>query len=325
MHSNIATLDFTILKRNSMKRTFPLHDLGDDEFETLVACICQEVLGTGAIVFATGKDGGRDARFVGRANRFPSESAPLEGLFVIQAKHSANPVASISDAEFKRLLAAESVRIKALVDAKELEHYILATNRKCPADSQITQQDDVQGLGVSTVNFLGLEQIRNYLTLYPHIWDKLGFNRFETALRIQTRDLVAPVTAFHTVLSAPQTTSEANFNYVPKEQKNKINKLSDAYFQEMQKHSLPYFAEIESFLKNPRNEEYRNFYEDTADEIRRKLLTSGSVFDAFDEALTHIIDLVTVDPALAGRRRFAAVFLHYMYYTCDIGQHADAV
>ena len=67
-------------------------------------------------------------------------------------------------------------------------------------------------------------------------------------------------------------------------------------------------------------------YEDTADEIRRKLIAVTPPFVSFDEALTYVIDLVTAsNAALNGRRRFAAIFMHYMYYTCDIGQHADTV
>jgi len=67
-------------------------------------------------------------------------------------------------------------------------------------------------------------------------------------------------------------------------------------------------------------------YEDTADEIRRKLIAMPVPFETFDIALTYIIDTVTENnEALRRRRRFATIFLHYMYYTCDIGQHADAL
>ena len=67
-------------------------------------------------------------------------------------------------------------------------------------------------------------------------------------------------------------------------------------------------------------------YDDTADEIRRKLIAGSVIFETFDEALTHLIDYVTVaNDALQNRRRYAAIFLHYMYYTCDIGKHVDAV
>jgi hypothetical protein len=67
-------------------------------------------------------------------------------------------------------------------------------------------------------------------------------------------------------------------------------------------------------------------YEDTADEIRRKLIAAAPPFESFDQALTCIIDQVTANNVeLNKRRRFATIFLHYMYYTCDIGQHADTI
>jgi hypothetical protein len=89
-----------------LHRTFPIHDLSDDEFEELVVAICHHILGTGTIVFAVGRDGGRDGIFTGTAAKFPSPAAPLTGKFVVQAKHTQNPAASCADAEFGRILSS---------------------------------------------------------------------------------------------------------------------------------------------------------------------------------------------------------------------------
>src|SRR5262245_28031190 len=120
-----------------MRRTFPFHDLGYDEFETLIGAICQRILGTGTVVFATGADGGRDGKFEGVAQSFPSAASPLNGRFIIQAKHTANPVAACSDAEFSRLLDGEHPKITRLIEAGELDHYLVFTNRKRPAEDSI--------------------------------------------------------------------------------------------------------------------------------------------------------------------------------------------
>lgn len=310
-----------------MHRTFPLHDLADEEFETLVAAICHLVLGAGAIVFATGRDGGRDGTFTGTAAKFPSDTTPLSGKFIVQAKHTQNPAASCADAEFGRTLLGEHPKILTLIESGELEHYLLFTNRKKPANDGINKETALKELGLASAHLLGIEQMRFWLTLNPEIWSKLGFDRFETPLRIQTDDLTTVVTAFHSALDGELTTIDGNdFSYIPKPQKNKINKLSDAYWEEIRTRSLPYFKTIEDFLSNPRNIDFKDMYEDTADEIRRKLITAAPPFDSFDEALTCIIDFVTINnPELKKRRRFATVFLHYMYYTCDIGQHDNAV
>ncbi len=46
-----------------MNIKYPLHYLDDKEFENLVTLICENILGTGTIVFSDGKDEGRDALF----------------------------------------------------------------------------------------------------------------------------------------------------------------------------------------------------------------------------------------------------------------------
>ncbi|HED07317.1 MAG TPA: hypothetical protein ENI57_04285 [Ignavibacteria bacterium] len=51
---------------------YPLENLKDTEFEKLVALICERILGLGTIVFSKGKD----AKFEGKANKFPSEREP---------------------------------------------------------------------------------------------------------------------------------------------------------------------------------------------------------------------------------------------------------
>jgi hypothetical protein len=309
-------------------KTFPFQDLSDDEFEQLVAALCHHILGTGTIVFAKGRDGGRDAKFVGAAAKFPSVVSPLSGKFVIQAKHTSNPSASCADREFDRVLAGEHPRIANLISGDELEHYLVFTNRKKPAGDGVKKEKALVALGLKTAHLLGIEQLRDWLTLHPDVWTNLGFDRFEKSLRIQTEDITAVVSAFHTSMGDGSLTlgRAEDFSYVPKPEKNKINKLSAAYFDEIRIRSLPYFKAIEDFLRNPRNIDFKDMYEDTADEIRRKLIAAKPPFESFDVALTHIIDLVTANNAeLRKRRRFATVFLHYMYYTCDIGQHADTV
>lgn len=309
-----------------MRRTFHFQDLANDEFESLVGAVCLNILGTGTLVFAAGKDGGRDAAFNGCAQKFPSESSPLSGKFVIQAKHTNNPVGSCSDSEFARLLESEHPKILTLIKNGELEHYLVFTNRKKPADDGVKKEQILISLGLQTAHILGLEQLRSWLTEHPKVWSNLGFDRFDTPIRIQIDDLTTIITAFHSSLAEGFRPSPENFTFVPKPQKNKINKLSEPYFEEIRTRSLPYFKQIEDFLKNPRNIEFREMYDDTTDEIRRKITSSGETFGSFDDALTYIIDHVTLNnEALRRRRRFAAIFLHYMYYTCDIGQHADTI
>jgi len=109
---------------------YPLHNLVDKDFETLVALICKEILGTGTIVFSDGKDSGRDAKFTGTANRFPSETNPWNGKFIIQAKHTKKPEASCSDSGFNTILKDELPRLRKLKEDGKVDYYLQFTNRK---------------------------------------------------------------------------------------------------------------------------------------------------------------------------------------------------
>ena len=73
---------------------YRLEMLSEDIFERLVNRICQNILGMGVITFAKGKDGGRDGRFTGKAEKFLSSGETWTGKFIIQAKHTNNPIAS---------------------------------------------------------------------------------------------------------------------------------------------------------------------------------------------------------------------------------------
>jgi len=104
--------------------------LDEANFESLVNTICLEILGTGVVVFSSGKDGGRDGKFTGVAQNYPSKVDNWSGKFIIQAKHSSSPIASCSDKEFEKIVATEIVKIKKLKAKGDIDNYILFTNRK---------------------------------------------------------------------------------------------------------------------------------------------------------------------------------------------------
>jgi hypothetical protein len=89
----------------------------------------RKLFGAGVQGFATGPDGGRDACFQGTAERFPSEASPWIGLTVGQAKHTATINAHFAEASFASeakgsILSEEIERLKRLMEAGELDHYI---------------------------------------------------------------------------------------------------------------------------------------------------------------------------------------------------------
>ena len=64
---------------------YAYEDLSSEQFETLIVLLCQRLLGISVQGFAKGPDGGRDAKFVGKAELHPSQAAPWGEL---KARHS---------------------------------------------------------------------------------------------------------------------------------------------------------------------------------------------------------------------------------------------
>lgn len=309
-----------------MRQSFPFHDLSTDEFEDLVRHICMEVLGTGTFAFAPGPDGGRDATFAGTAQKFPSAQSPLTGKFIVQAKHTTNPVGSCSSREFAKVIEGEKPKLKKLIAANEIEHYLVFTNRRKPAHKTIQKEKELKRLGLKTVHVFGQEQLRMWLISHPKIWKYLGYDRFDRRFQIQPQDMTEVVCAFHEVISGDGAVNADNFKYLDKKKKNKLNKLSADYDSYIRRNSLVHFKPIQDFLKNPRNEEFRDLYHDTADEIKQKVIAHSAQFDSFDDVLTYLFDLITEgNPLLRRKRKYVSAFLHYMYYNCDIGQNDPAV
>jgi len=79
---------------------YQYHDLSPAQFEDLVIGVCEELFGMGVQGFSDGMDGGRDARFEGKAQLFPSSSEPWSGITIIQAKHTSGINRSFSESDF---------------------------------------------------------------------------------------------------------------------------------------------------------------------------------------------------------------------------------
>lgn len=179
-----------------MRRDYRLYELNDDEFEGLVVQICVRWLGTGVTPFAPGRDGGRDGKFHGKANCFPSAAEPLVGHCVLQAKHFNEPDGSCSNPEFERLLKKEHPKIVALVKAQICDHYIVFTNRKLTGGADKKLIKELMALGLKSAYIIGTERLHLALNDYAELRDGLP-NRYDTApFRFNPDDLVEVVGAF---------------------------------------------------------------------------------------------------------------------------------
>ena len=310
-----------------MRKDFRIYELNDSEFEDFVVHVCRKWLGNGVTPFAPGPDGGRDAKFNGTANCFPSDVAPISGNVVIQAKHTSNPVASCSDNEFTRIVDLETPRIQQLIDKEICEHYLLFTNRKVTGNADEKILKALEELDLQSVHLIGKEKLHSELNANEALRKVLPNNSVETPFMFNPFDLVEVIEQFHSIVADIETPFDSahDLTYLKKPKgKNKINNLTDAYYEIVERDSMPHFVKIKKFLENPRNSELAGLYHDTADEMKQKITANRSDFDTFDEVLTYLYDGVfSSNVALSGKRRYVSIFLHYMYFDCDIGQHAD--
>lgn len=305
---------------------FPIHNLDDTEFEKLVVLICREIMGIGITSFAPGPDGGKDAKFEGTANAFPSASDPAKGKFIVQAKHTASPIGSCSDYEFETALIGKEIpKIKRQYEDGTLTHYLIFTNRRKTggAEDKITGKIRKQ-TGVEHVWLRGLEDIERELILNPSIVKATGLDKLRSPIQFVPEDLRDVILALHAHRQDLPTAFDSEYdfrNYPGLALKNTINGLTQEYDAYIKDDSMPYFPVIESFLKNPRNEALKEQYHDVANELKGQIILHRERFASFDEALEHLYNLIHERcPELRRVRRLAKIVVHYMYVNCEIGQ-----
>jgi len=309
---------------------YPLENLNDEEFEALVIRICNELLGIGCKTFSVGRDGAKDSWFDGKAERFPSTSGAWRGKFIIQAKYTNVAEASCSDNEFSvnqtSIINKEIIRLNEIVKITPFDNYIIFTNRKLSggAHSVIVQKLS-NGLSIANVEIIGKEDINKHLNDYPHIANQFGLYKFAYPLRFYEKDLQEVITVFAEHLSSiakEATEYITTFDNIEKEEKNKLNNLSADYFEFIKNHSLQYFEKIDEFLKDPRNIKYTKYYSNTVSDLQAKIILDRNRFNDFMELLEHLVDFVVNNnqEKLKDLRDIVRVFIHFMYFNCDIGK-----
>lgn len=302
---------------------YPLYNLGYNDFENLVALICKEILGTGTIIFSQGKDGGRDALFTGRANNFPSSSKPWEGKFIIQAKHTMNPMASCSDSEFKSILKDEVKKIKKMIEDSKIDYYLIFTNRKLSGLQQPKISNFIdENLEIEN-KILGIETIQLWLKQYREIPIALSLHRLLIPFMFYEEDIRQIIVEFSRIRKDINLGSIAtDYHKIPIQIKNELNNVGTDYFNSIIKSSYSEFEKIEAFLNDPQNEEYKEMYYNTVSDLQDEIMTNRNHYDTFDLLLNHLYKLIfdEENELLRKNRCFIRTFLHYMYCTCDIGK-----
>ncbi len=311
---------------------YRLELLDDQKFEDLVNVICQKLLGMGVIKFSTGKDGGRDGKFQGTAECFPSTREPWSGKYIIQAKHTDNSTASCSDSKFRsEIINKEIPKIKKLKDNNEIDCYLVFTNRKYSALIGEKLLNEIkEKTRVRNCEIIGKETINDlYLNANKDIIRQFGIDKHVIPFDFSEEEIKEIILAFKKQLPNLESEIKAevqrlkyDYSHIDKAEKNEKNKLGEEYYQnEIVGRSLIDFDKIEIFLNNPKNSDLKEYYFDIAAELSSLITIKRDNFDAFEEIFIFIYRRIcTASVQLKGSKRHVMTLLHYIYFECLIGK-----
>lgn len=313
---------------------YAYEDLSSDQFENLTVFLCQRLLGIGVQGFSKGPDGGRDAKFVGTAEIFPSKAAPWAGTIIIQAKHTNGYNKNFSDSDFfstsgeNNVIAKEIPRIKKLRTEKNLDHYMLFANRRLAGNAEsdigihISKECDIPP---GSIYLCGLEQLEMWFKTFPEIPGLANIDPIDAPLIVSPDELAEVVEALakhkeevKTVFANPPTPR------VPYEDKNRINNMSKEYAKQQLRRYLKETGQIQRFLAMPENEALLRHYETAIDEFQLKITSKRKNYQKFDEVMEYLVNLLfNRDIILSRNKRLTRAVLFYMYWICDIGKTDD--
>jgi len=314
---------------------YAYEDLGPGQFEHLVVALCQFLLGAGTQGFATGPDGGRDAKFVGTADLLPSKAAPWSGTVVIQAKHTNGINKSFTDPDFfsersgTAVITVELPRITRLWAAGSLDHYVLFANRRLTGQGESVIRAYVaekSGLPMESVLLCGVEQLEVWLRRFPQAVGMACIDAVDSPLIISSDELAEIVEVLSTSLgSVLPRLDDMPAGRIPYAEKNRVNKMTDAYARELRKRYLKETQQIRDFLANPINERMLELYMSTVEEFQLTVVAKRKDYQTFDDVMDYLFKLLFArDPLLRAHKRLTRAMVFYMYWNCDLGDDGGA-
>lgn len=313
---------------------YAYEDLGDDQFEQLVVLICQRLLGMGVQGFAKGVDGGRDAKFIGVAELLPSKVEPWRGTVIVQAKHTNGYNRSCSEADFfsskstETVIGKEVLRIKKLRVAKQLDHYVVFTNRSLTGNAESDIRAHIAkecGLPEQSILLCGIEAMELWLKNFQEIPALARLDPLDSPLVVSPDELAEVVEALARHIDGNGFTTDAppapRTSY---ETKNILNEVTPAYAKAMRRLYLKDTAQVKVFLAAPENVDLLRMYESTVEEFQLKIIAKRKDYQSFDQIMNYLMDLLFArDPILRRNKKLTRVMLFYMYWNCDIGEGED--
>ena len=310
-------------------------DLSDDQFEKIVVAIGQRLFGAGLIGFAAGKDGGRDAKFKGAAEQYPSKASPWSGCTIIQAKHTNRINASFSDStvcnaeKLTGLICEEIPKIKYLHESGEAKNYLLISNRKLSGntESKLTRLiSDQTGMAMENIALAGTQQLDDWFELFPDAKASLSINPLQSPLIVAPDDLAITIEGFREAV-AVALPDEDRSTPTPRTslvKKNRLNNMTPEFETTLRKLYFELILDIRKFLYDPINDSFKASYQEAAEEFNLKIIAKRREYDTFDDVFNYLLDLL-IDRSgiLRSNKRLTRAMLFYMYWNCDIGRNKD--
>ncbi len=308
---------------------YAYEDISPEQFEDLVVFLCRHLLGIAVQKFSTGIDGGRDAKFVGTAELFPSERAPWVGTVIIQAKHTNGYNKNFQEPDFysrdgeKNVLGKEIPRIKKLRKASNLDHYMLFANRRLAGNAEteirahLSKRCDIPE---SSLCLCGVEQLEVWLKHFPDVPELAGIDPIDSPLIVSPDELAEVVDALANHIKTVRELFDTPVPRVSYEAKNVLNNMSAEYAREQRRRFLKETKQITGFLAAPENLEFQRKYGTVVEEFQLQIIAKRKNYQTFDDVMEYLARLLFErDVILSRNKRLTRAMLFYMYWLCDIG------
>ena len=314
---------------------YQYQDMNEVDFENLAVEICKEILGQATQGFAEGRDGGRDGKFVGTANEYPSRSKPWVGTTIIQAKHTSGINQHFLSSDFfskdseNATLSQEVIKINKLIKAKELDNYMLFANRKLTggAEPQVKAYiSESTGLSIENIGIFGINDLDRWLSRYRHIVQMVNLSpltKFPKILPDELAEIIPQfATAFDSNLKHKDFPPTSRTSY---EDKNQLNNMRSDSAQLLRKNYFSYVYQVEDFLNDPQNKHLQDMYQNAVEEFQMHfIIPRQRELEYFDEIFNELVKLlISRDFILSSNKKLTRILVFYMYYNCDIGKSND--
>ena len=206
------------------------------------------------------------------------------------------------------------------------DNYLIFTNRKLTGQSHLKIKQHLQkGLSIQNADVIGLEDLIRYIEKQPELAKRYQLQKYLLPDQFYEKDIRDVIVLFSrntSWIDTPPISDSDPFVFADKVKKNALNGLDDAYFSEIRSHSLKFFTSIDAFLKNPQNVAYLKDYLNTTSELRgyiQKYSADYTFKDMLEAIIENIIGADSQSDVFK-ERMMVRVFVHYMYWNCDIGR-----